>query len=97
MTSQVFSRLRWNIYSIWGLRGLRKRWIWLIILNRITRKLDRKVLCMCGRYVAWMNVWSVCTSDAFLCNECMKDHEFDNESEYVEPIRGFQIIRRILS
>jgi len=83
------NNLKWNLYSIFGLRGLRKRWWWLIIFNRITRHLDHSVLCMCSRYVAWGSVWSVCTSDAFICNECMKEStngEWDNESDYVKPL-----------
>lgn len=85
------NRIIWNLYSVWGLRGLRRRWVWLVILNRILRKLDHRVLCMCGRYVAWCNVWSVCTNDAFICNECMKEStkgEWDNESD--EGIRIFK-------
>lgn len=81
MTNQV-RRLSWNLYSVWGLRGLNKRYWALIVFNRITRRLFSKVLCHCGRLVYWSTVWSVCCNDTFICNECMKNAtngEYDNE------------------
>lgn len=71
-----------NLYSIFGLRGLRKRYWALIVLNRILRRFDF-CLCLCGRFVRWHNVWSVCCNDTFLCNTCMKENtngDYDNES-----------------
>ena len=82
--TDFLKRISWNLYSIWGLRGLRKRWWWLLILNRILRRLNNHCLCMCGRYVSWSNVWSVCCDDTFICNECMKkatNGYYDNEAE----------------
>jgi hypothetical protein len=78
--------IKWNIYSVWGLRGLKKRWWWLLILNRILRRINGRVICPCGRYVYWTNVWAVCCDDTMICNECMKDEtdgEYDNGSETI--------------
>lgn len=60
-----------NVYSIYGLRGFRLRWIPLIVFNRILKRLNNHCLCMCGRYVHWSNVYAVCTDDTFTCDRCM--------------------------
>ncbi len=66
------NRVKWNIISVFGLRGYKKRMLPVIIFNRILHHFHKHVCAFCYKLVGFESCYGVINDDCLACPECFE-------------------------